>query len=324
MQPGTFQPACLQGRRRAHRLAAVPGPRPGACEATTRTSGLETAETPEDSGAGVIPPVPGGLWSPRKATQYPLHSLLGLPTHPGETLPRGRLSGQRWATTAQARLLSRASVAAPPACAPAPRWPLGVGGLCPRTAVLLPGRAQRGLRFQAQVPVRGKPSFCPPDHWLLPRDGQAVPLAKRNREPEAHEVESVKTRGRRRTAPGTGAGGRSPRNPGPQFQSRQALPCVVTQSQPGAHPMAGRLLRGLGSPGRRRAGSPANSPSSLASLGRMGQQQGLPTLRTQPITLHHCTRPPGPGSLHSTSCLTGLVPARLSFSAGLISLSPQS
>lgn len=74
---------------------------------------------------------------------------------------RGRLSGQRWAT-AQARLLSRASVAAPPACAPAPRWPLGVGGLCPRTAVLLPGRAQRGLRFQAQVPVRGKPSSVHP------------------------------------------------------------------------------------------------------------------------------------------------------------------
>ena len=60
-QPGTFQPACLQGRGRVHRLAAVPGPPLEAHEATTRPHPvLEAAEPSLPAwNVGVLPPVRG-------------------------------------------------------------------------------------------------------------------------------------------------------------------------------------------------------------------------------------------------------------------------
>lgn len=115
-QPGTFQPACLQGRGRAHRLAAVPGPQPEAHEATAHPhrgpggSRNRPSRLGGGGGGGGIPPVPRGSLGPCRRQHSPLcllpgptspQSLLGLPTLPGETPnPQGLLSGQPRAVTA--------------------------------------------------------------------------------------------------------------------------------------------------------------------------------------------------------------------------------
>lgn len=79
-QPGTFQPACLQGRGRAHRLAAVPGPPPEAHEATARPHhgpGGSRNRPPRLEG-GVIPPVPRGSLGPCRR-QHSSPCLLPVP-----------------------------------------------------------------------------------------------------------------------------------------------------------------------------------------------------------------------------------------------------
>lgn len=72
-QPGTFQPACLQGRGRAHRLAAVPGPPPEAHEATARPHhgpGGSRNRRP-DWKVGLFHLSPGGLWVPAEGSTAP-------------------------------------------------------------------------------------------------------------------------------------------------------------------------------------------------------------------------------------------------------------
>ena len=224
-QPGTFQPACLQGWR-AHgwlwsqALGQRPSKLPSHCQP-------DAEETPEDSGAGVTPPVPRDLWSPQSASQHP---------PPRETLPQGLLSdspGQQ-----QCRPVHRRD----PSCR------------CPAVAhgVPLPEGAQRGLCVLAQCLIRAEHTCCPSAHRLLQRRGQAVLAKCRPREPEAHNVESGKKTGS--TAghgPGLGIGREDPWGPrvptpeptGPALgrKLRTAWTC----------PPAGRLLCGLGSPGER-------------------------------------------------------------------------
>lgn len=72
-QPGTFQPACLPaagGRATTQGLLQFL-PQPEVHEATTHTKGLEAAETPEESGVRVGPPISRGLLVPSKGSMVP-------------------------------------------------------------------------------------------------------------------------------------------------------------------------------------------------------------------------------------------------------------
>ena len=109
-QPGTFQPACLQGWR-AHgwlwsqALSQRSSKLPSHCQ--------PDAEAPEDSGAGYST-CPQGPLVPSKS----ITASHPLPRPCRETLPQGLLSGQPRAATAQARPQTG------PVRAPAPWWPM--------------------------------------------------------------------------------------------------------------------------------------------------------------------------------------------------------
>ena len=114
-QPGTFQPACLQGRGRAHRLAAVPGPQPEAHEATAHPhrgpgGSRNRPSRPGGGGGGRYSTCPQGVsGSLQKAAQPTVPtSWAHQPPEPArashppgrDPKPQGLLSGQPRAVTA--------------------------------------------------------------------------------------------------------------------------------------------------------------------------------------------------------------------------------
>lgn len=78
--PARDFPACAPAELAGPRLAVVPGSQPEALVAGPALP-ADAEETPEDSGAGVTPPVPRDLWSPQKASQHP-------PPSQGDPAPR--------------------------------------------------------------------------------------------------------------------------------------------------------------------------------------------------------------------------------------------
>lgn len=158
-QPGTFQPACLQGRGQAHRLAVVPGPQLEAHAATAcphHGPGGSRNQPPRVEGGGYSACPQGGLWVPAEGSTAPraphglLHppnpqSLLGLSTLPGETPnPRPTL----WTAPGSNGCDSRR--AEPPTRTSAAQGPLG---LPPRKASERAWGAQRCFASRPQVPT---------------------------------------------------------------------------------------------------------------------------------------------------------------------------
>ena len=105
-------------------LAVVPGSRPEALKAATRTASRRQEQAPRVRELGLLHLSPG--------TSGPLKKHHGVPQPPRETLPQGLLSGQPQAAIGQARLQTGS-----------PSVPLPPGG--PGTGGPLPGGAQGGL-----------------------------------------------------------------------------------------------------------------------------------------------------------------------------------
>lgn len=168
-QPGTFQPTCLQSRGGAHRLAAVPGPRPKAHEATTRPHygpGGSRNQPLRLEGGGDSTCAPGVSGSLQKAAQLPVptpyapqgllyppkpQSLLRLSTPPRK-IHKPRASSPDTPGQSELPLLLRRTSA----CMTQPRglWVSVLG-------VWESGRPQKGCGGPRAAPL-GRPR-CPPD-----------------------------------------------------------------------------------------------------------------------------------------------------------------
>lgn len=122
--PARDFPARMPAGPAGPRLAVVPGSRPEALEAATRTASRRQEQAPRVWELGLLHLSPG--------TSGPLKEHHGVPQPPRETLPQGLLSGQPQAATGQARPQTGS-----------PSVPLPPGG--PGTGGLLPGGAQGGL-----------------------------------------------------------------------------------------------------------------------------------------------------------------------------------
>lgn len=315
-QPGTFQPACLQGRGRAHRLAAVPGPPPEAHEATAcpHHGPGGSRNRPPDWKAGLFHLSPGGLWVPAEGSTAPRACspcLLPVPHMASCTPPK---------PPEPARALH------PPRRDPNPRPTLWTAPDSDSCRPLPLSRASRlhscslgASGSQSWEGIRkgvGSPGLLhfqdPGVHWKerasprLPAGGSSLDTAKLLLcKHTAHSLETRKSgwpRQHGKLARGPGAGRETPARSSSPNSSRHhnSVPSahLMTGAIPG--PGAGACLS-LGEPGFH-----ANCPSRLANRAAHFER---PTCYSAPHPTAHPgshTAPSGLSGLHCSGALTGV------------------